>query len=64
MIESEDVTITGNTIINGDLVIGKNLIVTGKITAGEDVVAGGVSLRYHTHIVAGTLALAPTPTSF
>ena len=64
MIESEDVTITGNTIINGDLVIGKNLIVTGKITAGEDVVAGGVSLRYHTHIVAGVLALPPTPTSF
>lgn len=60
MIESEDVTITGNTIINGDLVVGKNLVVTGKITAGEDVVAGGVSLRFHTHpVIGGTITSIP-----
>jgi len=60
MIESLDVTITGNTIINGDLVVGKNLIVTGSITAGTDVVAGGVSLRFHTHpVIGGTITSIP-----
>ena len=47
MIESDDVTITGNTIINGDLVVGKNLVVTGTVTVGVDadvlgnITAGG-----------------------
>lgn len=62
MIESEDVTITGNTIINGDLVVGKNLVVTGKILAGIDVIAGGVSLRFHTHpVIGGVITTSPFP---
>jgi len=65
LIQSDDVTITGNTIINGDLVVGKNLVVTGTITAGSDVIAGGVSLRYHTHpVIGGTITSTPIPTSF
>lgn len=37
-------TINGDVIINGDLTVNGNVFVTG------DVVAGGVSLRKHTHI--------------
>jgi hypothetical protein len=61
LIQSDDVTITGNTIINGDLIVGKNLVVTGKITAGSDVQAGGVSLRFHTHLTAGIISSIPIP---
>ena len=61
LIQSDDVTITGNTVINGDLIVGKNLVVTGSITAGSDVQAGGVSLRYHTHLTAGIISSIPIP---
>jgi hypothetical protein len=61
LIQSDDVTITGNTVINGDLIVGKNLVVTGNITAGSDVQAGGVSLRFHTHLTAGIISSIPIP---
>ena len=58
MIESDDVTITGNTIINGDLVIGKNLVVTGTVTVGVDVdvlgnITAGGNLDVTGNITAG-----------
>lgn len=63
-IASDDVTIAGNALVYGDLVVEGNLIVTGKITAADDVVAGNVSLRFHTHPVVGTITALPIPTSF
>jgi len=63
MIESDDVTITGNTVINGDLVIGKNLVVTGTITSGADVIAegtisAGIDMVASRNITAGADILA------
>lgn len=47
---SGTVTLSGNTIIiNGNTTINGNLTVNGDINATGDIVAGGISLKNHTH---------------
>lgn len=58
IINSDNVTINANTTINGNLIVNGNISTTGTITASQtitsdvDVVAGGISLKSHTHICA------------
>lgn len=43
------IAVTGDVQINGNLVVHGTITATGVITSNTDVVAGGVSLKNHTH---------------
>ena len=68
-----NITAGGNLDVTGNMTAGGNLDVTGNIsskgsvdalgavTAGLDVLAGGVSLRYHIHpVIGGTITGTPS----
>ncbi len=57
--------ITGDTIINGNLTVNGNISTTGTISASgnissqADVIAGGISLKNHTHLDAESRSTTP-----
>ena len=51
-INSGNVVINANTTINGNLKVNGTISATGNITSDADVIAGGISLKNHTHICA------------
>ncbi len=56
-----NITVTGNVTITGDMSVTGKIEATDEIKSDVDVIAAGVSLVHHTHLVPGASAIVPSP---